>query len=194
MSATATATAETNDEKAERAAQQAATHLENGDREKALNGYKEAYALAPRRVWLLIIIDLEGAEADSTKTDSAGLDPNELEPIEEPPPPITLAEIHQALNEPEPSLERFSGGSGAWEGNLESTQPLARDGIRELFIARGSPAGHDFIVSLAPRERAVRKIEAGTTRRWGGMLRGFRIIDDNGTSRLLPVLAADQIE
>ena len=197
-SATATATVESDEEKAEQLAREGAQHLENGDRDKALVAYQQAYALVGRRMWLLIIFDLQGIDPDSVGADSASTQvasgPNELVPIEEPAPPITLAEIHQALNEPEPSLEQFSGGSGAWEGNLESITPLARDGIRELFMARGSPTGQDFIVSLAPRERALRNIEAGMTRRWGGMLRGFRIIDDNGTSRMLPVLAVQQIE
>ena len=197
-SATATATAESNEEKAEQLAREGAQHLENGDRDKALEAYQQAYTLVGRRMWLLIIFDLQGIDPDSVGADSASTQVasghNELVPIEEPTPPITLAEIHQALNEPEPSLEQFSGGSGAWEGNLESITPLARDGIRELFMARGNPAGQDFIVSLAPRERALRNIEAGMTRRWGGLLRGFRIIDDNGTSRMLPVLAVQQIE
>jgi tetratricopeptide (TPR) repeat protein len=198
-SATATATVESDEEKAEELAKEAAEHLENGDRDKALRAYEQAYALDRRRVWLLIIFDLQGIDPDSaavatTDSESESNKRNELEPIEAPPPPITLTEIHQALAAPEPTLEKFSGGSGAWEGNLDSITPFAYDGVRELFIARGSPAGQDFIISLAPRERSLRNIEAGITRRWGGMLRGFRIINDNGTSRMLPVLAVQQIE
>ncbi|MBK34349.1 MAG: hypothetical protein CME26_02325 [Gemmatimonadetes bacterium] len=197
--ATATATAQSEEEKAEQLAREAAQHLENGDRDKAIEAYKQAHAIVARRAWLLIIFDLKGIDPDSAEADTATRDlatdaPEELEPLEEPDPPIALSEIHQALTEPDPTLEKFSGGSGTWEGNLDSIEPIAHDGIRELYIARGSPKGQDFIVSLAPRQRSIRNIETGETRRWGGVLRGFRIVDDNGQSRMLPVLAVELIE
>lgn len=101
---------------------------------------------------------------------------------------VRLDVVHDALAQEGSDLSAFFGANGAWSGNLETLEPVLRIGNRALYLARGSTPDKDFIVSVPARARAERAIEAGIVRTWNGRVDAFRIVDDRGSNRRLPVL------
>jgi len=181
-----------NDEDVQRAEELA----EGGDRlreedkdEEALAKYKEAYALHPVRIYLLVILSMEGLDefAASAKADS--IVPPPLPEIEAP-EEVTLADIYAEMDRPEPDLSTFSGDLGAWVGTPDAEADVTRDGNLDLYLIRGT-AGQDFVAAVRRRELTVNRT---TKKTWRGTLQGFRIILDGKDSRMLPVLNIDRIE
>jgi HEAT repeat protein len=204
-SATATATAESEDkeeepetsepeasdesdnaEQAERLAEEGRKLQEQGKEDEALEKYRQAYALNPIRAYLIIILALEGTP-DSTASPADSTAPPPLPEIDVP-REISLSEIYDELDQPEPDLGSYSGSLGSWSGTIDNDTPFSRDGRRDLYVVKG-PTGQDFIAAIRRRELASEDV--GTDQTWRGTLQGFRVTDVDGESRMLPVLLVE---
>ena len=179
-----------NEQKAKELAAEGDRLREEGKDEEALAKYKEAYALYPVRIYLLVILSMEGLDefAASAKADSI-VPPPALPEIEAP-EDVTLADIYAEMDIPGPDLSRFSGDLGEWSGTPDAEADVTRDGNLDLYLIRGS-SGQDFIAAVRRRELTVNRT---TKKTWRGTLQGFRIILDGKDSRMFPVLNIDIIE
>ncbi len=156
------------------------------NKQKALEAYKNAHALNPLPMYLLIIIELESSLADSTETDS--LD------ILLPPSPVTLEEIFQECDSDDPDMTPFSDAPAFWLGTLTSDTPIARDGSRSQYIIAGTEDGQDFVASLPAGFLKERNLNTKDILEWQGRLQGFKIVNRNDASKILPVLVVDEVE
>jgi HEAT repeat protein len=206
-SATATATAESpdkepteeeeeappndeNEQKAKALAEEGDRLREEGKDEEALAKYKEAYALYPIRIYLLVILSMEGLDEFSASAKADSIVPPPPLPEIEAPEDVTLADIYSEMDMPEPDLSRFSGDLGSWSGTPDAEADVTRDGNLDLYLIRGS-SGQDFLAAVRRREFTVNRT---TKKTWRGTLQGFRFILDGKDSRMLPVLNIDKTE
>ncbi|HAA74861.1 TPA: hypothetical protein DCE37_07070 [Candidatus Latescibacteria bacterium] len=177
---------EPNPDQARKLAEEGQALRDQGKDAEALEKYRQAYALNPIRAYLIIIINLEGNLATAT-ADADTTSPPPLPEIEAP-QEVDLAEIYSEIAQPDPDLGPFSGSLGRWDGRIDSEEPFNRDGRRDLYIVKGA-SGQDFVAAV--RHSELTPDDVGSQRQWKGVFQGFRVVDDSGQSRMLPVLSIE---
>ncbi len=165
-------------------------HLERREKEQALAEYQQAYLLNPLPMYYLIILELE---ADSTATADSTADSTAIARRDSLPVSVTLEEIHEALAGPDRNLSPYRDALGVWKGRLARAVPLGRDAGREQFLVRGEDKGRDFIAALPAGKRLEKNLQAESLYVWKGKLQGFKVIRQEETAQVLPVLLVDEV-
>ena len=170
-------------------ADSAGKHLEKGDKEKALDEYKKAYALNAIPAYYLIILELESEAAEAPK--GAPAPPHEVIPE---PVSVTLEELHTALTDHNSDIGKYNDAVGIWRGRLPHLSPLAQERGREQYLVRGEAEGLDFVASLPAGMSRSKGLQPDSSRVWKGRLEGFKVVRQNSGSQVLPVLLVDNLE
>ena len=170
-------------------ADSAAKRLEQGDKEKALEEYKKAYALNAIPAYYLIILELEGETAEAP-TQAPSPPPEAIpEPLS-----VTLAELHSALSDHSSDIGKYNDAVGTWQGRLPHLSPLAQERGREQFLVRSDAEGLDFVASLPAGTSRSKGLQPGVPRVWKGKLEGFKVVRRDEGAQVLPVLQVDDLD